>query len=253
MVGGSVPLALWQPSITGGWMGTARERQESVAEPAADAAEESERQQGRYVAAVGTAGGVLGGLLSIGLTILPESTLLEKTLIILACLALSAASWAGFGAWRSAPRFATASVSAGLAIVCLCALSVTANNGVAHIPAQGSGKSPGNAVGESGKAAPAVTSGASSPSFAGSSPSSALSGTASSPAASTITATHSSKWLIDLQPSTSDLLNGAWSIGGVNYQHSLGYSDCPVVSNRGTRGDHVVAPAGHDGMTLGVM
>ena len=26
-----------------------------------------------------------------------------------------------------------------------------------------------------------------------------------------------------------------------------------TVSNRGTRGDHVVAPAGHDGMTLGVM
>ena len=27
----------------------------------------------------------------------------------------------------------------------------------------------------------------------------------------------------------------------------------PTVSNWGTRGDHVVAPAGHDGMTLGVM
>ena len=26
-----------------------------------------------------------------------------------------------------------------------------------------------------------------------------------------------------------------------------------IVNNRGTRGDHVVAPAGHDGMTLGVM
>jgi type I restriction enzyme S subunit len=29
--------------------------------------------------------------------------------------------------------------------------------------------------------------------------------------------------------------------------------DATTVNNRGTRGDHVVAPAGHDEMTLGVM
>lgn len=211
-------------------MGTAHGKQESVAESVTDADKESDRQLGRYVAAVGTAGGVLGGLLGIGLTILPESTLLEKALIILACLALSAASWAGFGAWRSVPRFATASTAAGMAIICLGALSVTANSGIAHTQAQATGKSPGTAVDKAGNLVPTVTSGAASSPYASSSPSSAVSGAASSPATSNTMAQLASKWLIDLQPSTSDLLNGPWSLGGVNYAHSLGYSDCSDAS-----------------------
>lgn len=103
------------------------------------AADEDERQRSRYVAAVGTAGTVLGLLIAIGWAFLPVSTLLEKTLVLLACCALSLASWIGFGAWRSAARFAFVAVAGGAAIICLGALSVAAHTGLGDEKAQASG------------------------------------------------------------------------------------------------------------------
>ena len=69
---------------------------------------------------------VFGALVTVGIIILPASTLEEKLLITCAAIALSISCAAGFGAWRSVRRFATVAASAGVALVCLAALSVAA-------------------------------------------------------------------------------------------------------------------------------
>ncbi len=74
----------------------------------------------------GFAFGVFGALASIGYFILPASTLEEKLLVTCSVIALSVSCVAGVGAWRSIRRFATVAASAGLALICLAALSVAA-------------------------------------------------------------------------------------------------------------------------------
>jgi hypothetical protein len=116
-----------------------RAKQETAKAPIAADHEKDERQRGRYVAAVGTAGTVLGLLIAIGWAFLPVTTLLEKTLVLLACCALSLASWIGFGAWHSAARFTFVAVAGGVAIICLGGLSVAAHTDLGNKRAQASG------------------------------------------------------------------------------------------------------------------
>jgi hypothetical protein len=65
---------------------------------------------------------------TIGLSTLPSATNGEKALITGTCLALSASAFAAVGAWHSKPRFTAMAIAAGVAIVCLGSLSVTAGS-----------------------------------------------------------------------------------------------------------------------------
>ncbi len=76
---------------------------------------------------IGIATGVLGVLLTIGFVFLPASTLPEKMYVLFACLALSAASVTGIGAWRSARRFGLTAVSVCVAVVCLAMNNIIAS------------------------------------------------------------------------------------------------------------------------------
>jgi high-affinity Fe2+/Pb2+ permease len=91
--------------LTGGKRGDAAESPDRESEA-------SERRRGWYVAAVGYVLTVAAFLGWLGTELLPTSTLAEKSLIIVACLVLGLASLVGYGAWRSAWRFAV-TVSAG--------------------------------------------------------------------------------------------------------------------------------------------
>jgi hypothetical protein len=57
--------------------------------------------------------------------------------VLFACLALSVAAVTGIGAWRSACRFGITATSMCVAVVCLAALSVTAQSGHPAIVAAG--------------------------------------------------------------------------------------------------------------------
>ena len=113
---------------------------EELPEAAADAPRESdkdyERSLGWYAALVAITTGFFCALLSVGLTLLPATTLTEKSLIIGSCITLAAAGFTGVGAWQSARRFAATAVAVGLAIVGLAALSIAADAGASlHHPA----------------------------------------------------------------------------------------------------------------------
>ena len=82
-------------------------------------------------AVIGIFTGVLGVLLSIGFVFLPVVTLPEKIYVLGACLALSAASVAGIGAWRSGRRFGLTAASVCVAVICL-----VMNNIVSSRPAK---------------------------------------------------------------------------------------------------------------------
>ena len=80
---------------------------------------------------IGIATGVLGVLLTIGFVFLPAGTLAEKMYVLFACLALSAASVTGIGAWQSGRRFGLTAASVCVAVVCL----VMNNNIISSQPA----------------------------------------------------------------------------------------------------------------------
>jgi hypothetical protein len=75
-----------------------------------------------FIATVGAGSFTL--LAAFGLTLLPDSTRTQQALILVACMALSLAFVTALGAWRNAVRFALASLSAAVAVVCLAALSI---------------------------------------------------------------------------------------------------------------------------------
>jgi hypothetical protein len=77
-------------------------------------------------------------LLAIGFVFLPASTLPEKAYVLFACLALSVAVVTGIGAWRSARRFGVTATSMCVAVLCLAALSMTAQRNHPAIAAAGS-------------------------------------------------------------------------------------------------------------------
>jgi hypothetical protein len=75
---------------------------------------------------IGIATGILGGLLAVGFAFLPVDTLAEKGWVFFACLAVSIASVAGIGAWRSARRFGLTATCMFVSVICLAGLSVAA-------------------------------------------------------------------------------------------------------------------------------
>jgi hypothetical protein len=74
---------------------------------------------------------------AVGFGILPSSTAVEKVLILLAALSISAAIIFGIGAWHSARRFMLMATCAGLGLVFLCALSVVPQQSTTRPQAQG--------------------------------------------------------------------------------------------------------------------
>jgi NPCBM/NEW2 domain len=172
---------------------------------------------GYYGAAIGVWTGVFGVLTGIGLLLLPKDTPTELLLILSACAALSTGSVVGFRAWKSAARFAASAISAGMAIICLAALSMAANDAPRISPAAtdtAGPTPPPAAASQSSPAASASASGSSSPATAGP----PLGG--------------SPEYLADMsyqvatgtnspQTNTTDT---PWSLGGTPYPNSIGYA-----------------------------
>ncbi len=164
--------------------------------------------QERYEKIVsGVSGGTMAVFATVGLEILPVSTLTEKLLVIVACLGLGVAVWGGFGAWRSVRKFAVMSVSASIAVICLGALSIVAGNAESpQARASGGAPDPGSRVAAnqagSSAASPAPTVSAS-----------------SSPSGPPI-------YLADLAGdpgSTTPPQTDTWTMAGKPYSNSLGY------------------------------
>jgi len=98
----------------------------STLEPPAAPREDPGRLTEKANVVIGIVVGILGALLAVGFELLPASTVLEKSYIVIASLALSIAAFSGIGAWKSGRRFAFTATSTGLAIICLAGLSVAA-------------------------------------------------------------------------------------------------------------------------------
>jgi NPCBM/NEW2 domain len=99
---------------------------DSPAKAPADPEDKQERSLTRYATVVGIVTGLFGMSLGVGLILLPSATILERVLVIGACLAVSVAGLTGVGAWRSPRRFGLTMLASGLAIACLADLSITA-------------------------------------------------------------------------------------------------------------------------------
>jgi hypothetical protein len=98
-----------------------------------------------------------------GFGILPSSTSAEKVLILITVIGASGAIIFGIGAWRSGRRFIIMAISAGLAFMCLAALSVVAQtassaHGTASPPSSDSSQpangTPTSSPGATGPTAP---------------------------------------------------------------------------------------------------
>lgn len=172
--------------LTGGKQGAASESPDSEGEG-------SERRRGWYVAAVGYVLTVAAFLGWLGTELLPSSTFVEKSLIIAACLVLGLASLVGYGAWRSAWRFAVTVLALVLAVFCMSALAVVAGDTVSsstHVA--------GTATASSAAASPQ------SPSLGG-----------------------TPVYLADLAGNPDDTSPpdpGTWTLAGHTYPHSIGYA-----------------------------
>jgi NPCBM/NEW2 domain len=92
----------------------------------ADPDDKQEQSLTRYATVVGIVTGLFGMSLGVGLILLPSATILERVLVIGACLAVSVAGLTGVGAWRSPRKFGLTMLASGLAIACLADLSITA-------------------------------------------------------------------------------------------------------------------------------
>jgi hypothetical protein len=99
---------------------------DSPAKAPADPDDKQEQSLTRYATVVGIVTGLFGMSLGVGLILLPSATILERVLVIGACLAVSVAGLTGVGAWRSPRKFGLTMLASGLAIVCLADLSITA-------------------------------------------------------------------------------------------------------------------------------
>ncbi len=105
--------------------------------------EDSDRLREKVGVVIGIATGILGALLTVGLTFLPASTLAEKSYIFLACLSLSIVAVSGIGAWKSLRRFTITASFTSIAIMCLSALAISAANPVAVAHEVNRNSSPG--------------------------------------------------------------------------------------------------------------
>ena len=181
------------------------------------AAGEANERRTRYETGLGVVGGgTMGLLLTIGFKILPAYTFVEKMLIITASLALGLASWMGLGAWRSIRRFTVVAIAAAAAIVCLCALSIVANNA-------------GNEQGQpSAKVSGAPVHGSANPSGNATPRASPDASPSSSPQAGAPTGPR--VYLADMSgdpASTTPPQTGTWGMLDHSYTHSIGYpGDC---------------------------
>jgi hypothetical protein len=99
---------------------------DSPAKAPADPDDKQEQSLTRYATVVGIVTGLFGMSLGVGLILLPSATILERVLVIGACLAVSVAGLTGVGAWRSPRKFGLTMLAGGLAIACLADLSITA-------------------------------------------------------------------------------------------------------------------------------
>jgi hypothetical protein len=99
---------------------------DSPAKAPADPDDKQEQSLTRYATVVGIVTGLFGMSLGVGLILLPSATILERVLVIGACLAVSVAGLTGVGAWRSPRKFGLTMLASGLAIACLADLSITA-------------------------------------------------------------------------------------------------------------------------------
>jgi hypothetical protein len=150
---------------------------------------------------------VLGVILTVGLIILPSSTLGEKCLIILASVALSVVATAGLGAWRSRNRLTVTALSLGLSIAFLASLSIVAASQVK--------------IETSGKSVPPASSVTSPSQVLTPTPSPSAPGTAQAEASTS----GSPLYLASEVGDGNAWGGGAWLLGGTYYTQSLGDSD----------------------------
>ncbi|MGH3679031.1 MAG: hypothetical protein ACRDT2_01700 [Natronosporangium sp.] len=116
----------------------------------------------RFGVVVTIAAGTFGVAFGVGLTLLPASTRGQQGLIIVACLALSVATYAGLGAWYSAGRFVVTALSMAVVLICLASLSIATESSVradlASGPPPQEGNSDDSPTGrEAGRGAPEST------------------------------------------------------------------------------------------------
>jgi len=178
----------------------------------------------RLIEKISVVVGILGSIFTVlsvaGYELLPSSTWGEKCLVFGATIALSAAAFAGIGAWHSARRFAVTASAAGIALMCIAALAIVA---------AGSETIPSN---ESSLNLPTSPARASSGSSAQSSTSDPAASASSSPSVNPVRTSSTStpvsvsagKSLFDMPPvsgSDSTFAIGPKTVDGHSYQTAL--------------------------------
>jgi hypothetical protein len=163
--------------------------------------------------------------LGVGLVLLPSATILEKVLVIGACLAVSVAGLTGVGAWRSPRKFCITMLASGLAIVCLADLSITAAEkalATSH-PIAGPGSRPSAATSSvlatsSSGATHSTTPTPTPPDSATSTRAILPESPSPSPTAVLLSSLTGNPSQVEHAP-----VPGHWTLDGVNYSQSLGY------------------------------
>lgn len=186
-------------------------------DPNGEAGERRRRLLEASALTIGISGGLFGALFAIALLFLPTDGSIENLLVVVACLAISAAYYMGVGAWEDVRRFTIFSALCAVTILALCLLSIAAREGgspssAAAAESKGSNPAPEKQIG-SPEASPAST-----PRSKSSAPASEKTSPGPSPAGKAV-------YLTDLSPNSSDLQQGSWRIGSKNYRHSLGCND----------------------------
>jgi hypothetical protein len=199
----------------------------------ADPDEKQEQSLTRYATVVGIVTGLFGMSLGVGLILLPSATILERMLVIGACLAVSVAGLTGVGAWRSPRKFGLTMLAGGLAIACLADLSITAAEKALGTPRPITGpRARPSTAASSTRPTSSPTPGHSTKPSPTPTPSPSTTGPAHKvlvvpPVSPTPSPSPTAVYLSNLTGNPSQVAHapvpGHWTLDGKNYSQSLGY------------------------------